>query len=97
MTMYDIILELAKELVRRKATNRFTAPELYREALYKYPDLKRNSFMTRVIACTPDHPSYKHYTSKRDYFSHIGVGMYKLNDRFMVDTISEGEKPLFKQ
>ena len=53
--------------------------------------------MTRVIACTPDHSSYKHYTSKRDYFSHIGVGMYKLNDRYMADTTSEGEQILFNQ
>ena len=96
-TMYDIILEAAREVVQRKGFNRFSAPELYAEALANYPELKRNSFVTRVIACTPDHPSYKHYTSKRDYFSHIGVGMYKLNDRYTADTTSEGEQILFNQ
>jgi len=50
--------------------------------LGKYPELKRNSFMTRVIACTPNHSSYKHYTSKRDYFNHIGPGLYRLSDQY---------------
>ncbi len=82
MTMYDVILEAARTVVRNKHNNRFSAPELYHEALEKYPQLKRNSFMTRVIACTPNHPSYKHYDSRRDYLSHIGVGQYALNEKY---------------
>ena len=84
-TMYDVILEAAREVVRRKGVNRFSAPELYHEALDKYPALKRNSFMSRVIASTPDHPSYKHYASRRDYFSHIGPGLYKLKDAYRLE------------
>ncbi len=82
MTMYDVILGAARTVVRNKHNNRFSAPELYHEALEKYPQLKRNSFMTRVIACTPNHPSYKHYDSRRDYLSHIGVGQYALNEKY---------------
>jgi hypothetical protein len=93
-TMYDIILESAREIVRRKGFNRFSAPELYRAALEKYPALKRASFMSRVIACTPDHPSYKHHKSRRDYFSHIGVGLYLLNERYTVDRTSDRERTL---
>lgn len=48
----------------------------------EHPELKRNSFIARVIACTPDHSSYKHHTSKRDYFSYIGPGLYRLNDKY---------------
>lgn len=81
--MYDIILETAREVIQRKGFNRFSAPELYYIALEKYPKLKRNSFMSRVIACAPDHPSYKHHVSRRDYLSHIGPGLYKLNERYV--------------
>lgn len=94
-TLYDVILGVAREVVRKKGFNRFSAPELYQEALDKYPELKRNSFITRVIACTPDHSSYKHYTSKRDYLSHIGPGLYKLNDEYRLDRTSDKERNLF--
>ena len=88
-TTYDVILETAREVVRRKGFNRFSAPELYSVALEKYPQLKRNSFVSRVIACTPDHLSYKHYSSRRDYFSHIGPGLYWLNEKYMPDKTSD--------
>jgi len=94
-TLYDVILEVAREVVRKKGFNRFSAPELYHEALDKYPELKRNSFITRVIACTPNHSSYKHYISKRDYLSYIGPGLYKLNDEYRVDRTSDRERNLF--
>ncbi|MGB2878546.1 MAG: hypothetical protein WBB97_11045 [Dehalococcoidales bacterium] len=90
-TMYNVILEIAQERVLNKGFNRFSAPELYYKALEKYPGLKRGSFMSRVVACTPDHSSYKHYTSKRDYFSHIGPGLFKLNDEYVVESSSDDE------
>ncbi len=90
--MYDVILETAQEHVLNKGFNRFSAPELYSVALEKYPTLKRGSFMSRVIACTPNHSSYKHYTSKRDYFSHIGPGLYKLNDEYIAEKTSDEER-----
>ena len=94
-TMFDIILETAREVVKRKGVNRFAAPELYAEALGKYPGLKRNSFTSRVIASTPNHSSYKHYTSNRDYFSHIGPGLYELNDRYKAERVHNQERTLF--
>ena len=94
-TMFDIILEAAQEIVKWKGFNRFAAPELYHEALEKYPGLKKSSFMSRVIACTPNHSSYKHYTSNRDYFSRIGPGLYKLNDEYRLDKTADRERNLF--
>ena len=94
-TLYDVILEVSREVVRKKGFNRFSAPELYQEALVKYPELKRNSFITRVIACTPNHSSYKHYISKRDYLSYIGPGLYELNDEYRLDRTSDKERNLF--
>jgi len=81
-TMFDLVLEAAHRVVRRKGANRFSPPELYEEALKSYPDLKKNSFMARVIACTPNHNSYKHHASKRDYLSYLGPGVYSLNDQY---------------
>ncbi len=89
-TMYDVILEAAREVVRQKGFNRFSAPELYSVALVKYPELKRGSFWSRVIACTPDHPSYRHHVSRRDYFSRIGSGLYKLNERYEPNKLPNG-------
>jgi len=90
-TMFDIILETAQEIVKRKGVNRFSAPELYHVALEKYPEIKRGSFMSRVIASTPDHPSYKHYVSNRDFLSRIGPGLYKLNDKYLLDKTADRE------
>ncbi len=90
-TTYDIILETAREVIRRNGYNRFTAAELYAVALEKYPELKRNSFMSRVVASAPDHPSYKHYSSRRDYFSHIGTGLYWLNEKYRVNNVPTDE------
>ena len=96
-TMYDVTLEAAREVIKRKGFNRFSAPELYSVALEKYPDLNRSSFISRVIACTPDHPSYKHHKSRRDYFSRIGTGLYWLNKRYTAEKTSEEERTLFNQ
>ncbi len=81
-TMFDLVLEAARRVVRRKGVNRFSPPELYEEALKSYPDLKKNSFMARVIACAPNHNSYKHHLSTRDYLSYLGPGIYTLNDQY---------------
>ena len=93
-TMFDIILETAREIVQRQGFNRFSAPDLYHEALMNYPDLKRNSFTSRIIACAPNHSSYKHYTSNRDYFSYIGPGLYELNDRYEAEKTPDEERTL---
>ncbi len=80
--MFDIVLEAARGVVRKKGVNRFSPPELYEEALKSYPDLRKNSFMSRVIACAPNHNSYKHHLSTRDYLSYLAPGTYTLNDQY---------------
>lgn len=81
-TMFDAVLESARRVVRIKGANRFSPPELYEEALKSYPNLRKNSFMARVIACTPNHNSYKYHASKRDYLCYLGPGAYTLNDQY---------------
>ena len=80
--MFNILLESAQEFLRRKAYNRFTGPDLFAIAREKYPDLKNHSFMSRLTAATPNHPSYKYHLSKRDYFSRIALGIYTLENKY---------------
>ena len=80
-TLFDIVLEIAKSWVATSGTSQFTAAQLYHEALDRYPELnlKRNSWGAHVISCAPDHPSYGNYTSKRNYFTYMGKGLYRLS------------------
>jgi len=80
-TLFDIVLETAKSWVVESGTSQFTAAQLYHMALDKYPslNLKRNSWGAHVIASAPDHPSYKNYSSKRNYFTFMGRGLYRLS------------------
>ena len=83
-TMFDILLDSAREFLRRKTYNRFTGLDLFAIAREKYPDLKKRSFMSRLTAATPNHPSYKHHLSKRDYFSRIAPGIYTLEYKYQL-------------
>ena len=78
-TMFDLVLEAAKNVIREEGVNQFSAAELYHEVLRQHPGLKRNSWTSHVIACAPNHPSFRHYTSKRNYFTYMGKGLYRLN------------------
>ena len=80
-TLFDIVLEIAKNWVEESRTSQFTAAQLYHSALDRYPELnlKRNSWGAHVISCAPDHPSYRHYTSTRNYFTYMGKGLYRLS------------------
>ena len=82
-TMFDLVLEAAKNVIREKDVNQFSAAELYHQALRRYPNLKRNSWGAHVISCAPNHPSYHHYTSQRRYFRYSGRGSYSLDQSLL--------------
>ena len=82
-SMFDILLESAQEHIRRKNYNRFTGQDLFNIALEKYPDLKKRSFLGRLTGATPNHPSYKHQPSQRDYFMRIAPGIFSLVKKYM--------------
>jgi len=90
-TMFDIILASAQEFFRRKEYNRFTGLDLYAIARETYPGLNKRSFMSRIIAATPNHPSYKHHLSHRDYFQKIATGIYSLEYQYQPKYTSTGE------
>lgn len=81
-TLFDVVLEVAKKMAERSETGQFSAADLYYKALERYPNLKRNSFNSHVIACAPNHTSNKHYASKREFLSYSGNGLYRLNPQY---------------
>ena len=89
VTLTSIILEAARQVVSEKRINRFHPSELFHAAIEKHPDIKRGSFMARVVACTPDHPSYQHFASHRDYFIYGGKGLLMLKEQYKPDSNSE--------
>ena len=89
VTLTDIILEAARQVVLEKRINRFHPSELFHAAIEKHPGIKRGSFMARVVACTPDHPSYHHFASHRDYFIYGGKGLLMLKEQYKPDSNSE--------
>ena len=93
-SMFDIILESAQEFFKRKGYNRFTGIDLFSIARETYPGLNKRSFMSRITAATPNHPSYKHHLSHRDYFSKIATGIYSLEYQYQQKNASPGEVDL---
>jgi len=84
-TMFDLLLEAAKDFVSDIGENEFTAAALYHIAGEKHPDLdiRRNSWNSHVMSSAPNHPSYRHYTSHRNYFRYLGEGKYSLEPNLM--------------
>ncbi len=80
-TLFDIVLDTAKSWIEEAGISQFTAAQLYHSAQDRYPELnlKRNSWGAHVISSAPNHPSYRNYTSKRNYFTYMGKGLYRLN------------------
>jgi hypothetical protein len=89
VSLTDIILSAARQVVSEKRINRFHPSELFHAAIEKHPGIKRGSFMARVVACTPDHPSYQHFASHRDYFIYGGKGLLMLKEQYKPDSNSE--------
>jgi len=82
-TLFDVILETAMEVVKGSVTEPFSAAELYHNALEKYPNLKRSTWNSHMIASAPNHPSYKHHGSHRDYFRYAGDGQYRIDPKYV--------------
>jgi hypothetical protein len=81
-TVFDIVLQAAQKVVEMSHKNRFSAAELYHEAIKEHPDLKRNSWSAHVIASAPNHSSYHHFATRKDYFRYLDNGIYKLESRY---------------
>jgi len=80
-TLFDLVLEAARAFVNETRESEFSAADLYHVAAEKHPELnlRRNSWNAHVMSSSPNHPSYRHYTSHRGYFRYLGRGQYSLN------------------
>jgi len=36
-------------------------------------EIKRGSWNSHVVSSAANHPSYRHYTARRDYFDYLGT------------------------
>ena len=82
-TIHDILLQTAKKYVVDTGQNKFTGAKLFHLARLNRPGLKRNSFAAQVISAAPNHPSHRHYPNRKDYFTYLGQGYYKLNQKYL--------------
>lgn len=89
-TLFDLVLEAAREFVRQFGEQEFAASDLYHIARELHPELnlRRNTWTTHVTASAPLHPSYKHHTSQRDFFRYHSRGRYTLKPEWI-----QGDKP----
>lgn len=84
-TLFDLVLEAARTFVKETRENKFSAADLYHVAFERNPglSLRRNSWNSHVMSSAPNHPSYRHYTSHRNYFRYHGGGKYSLEPNLL--------------
>ena len=84
-TLFDLVLDAARTFAKDSRENEFSAAALYHIARDKHPnlDIKRNSWNSHVMSSAPNHPSYRHYTSHRNYFRYLGRGKYSLEPNLL--------------
>ena len=92
-TLFDLVLDAARTFVEMTGKREFGAADIYHYATARNPELsiKRNSWNSHVMSSTPNHPSYRHYTSHRKYFRYHGRGRYSLDPTLLYEaTGTEG-------
>jgi hypothetical protein len=81
-TMFDLVLEAARDFVDKYGIAEFSAADLYRLAREKHPELhlRRDSWGAHVAGSAPNHPSYTRFTAQRSYFRYLGKGKYRFDE-----------------
>lgn len=79
-TLFDVVLESARDFMTETGEKEFSAADLYHVATTTHPELnlKQNTWNSHIVSSSPNHPSYRHYTAKRRYFHYLGGGKYSL-------------------
>ncbi len=90
-TLFDLVLDAARTMVKDDKVTEFTAADLYHLAVDKHPDLnlKANSWNAHVTSSAPNHPSYQHYTARRRYFRYLGKGKYSLDPTLLLESAGD--------
>lgn len=81
-TLFDLVLEAARDFVERYRRTEFSAADLYRLAREKHSELhlRRDSWGAHVAGSAPNHPSYNRFTARRSYFRYLGKGKYRFDE-----------------
>ena len=84
-TLFDLVLDAARAFIEETGRREFGAADIYHVAKMRNPELslKRNSWNSHVMSSTPNHPSYRHYTSHRNFFRYLGRGRYCLDENLV--------------
>ena len=72
----------------------FSPIDVIKEIHKKYPDVKKNTIRCHVIGCTPNHPSYKHYSTNKNFFKYLSNGKFCLTDKDVegLEIVQEAEE-----
>ncbi len=91
-TLFDLVLDAARTFIKETGESEFGAADIYHCATARNPELsiKRSSWNSHVMSSTPNHPSYRHYTSHRKYFRYQGRGRYSLDPSLLTEAIRTG-------
>ena len=91
-TLFDLVLDAARTFIKETGESEFGAADIYHYATARNPELsiKRNSWNSHVMSSTPNHPSYRHYTSHRKYFRYHGRGRYSLDPTLQHEATGTG-------
>ena len=91
-TLFDLVLDAARTFVEMTGKREFGAADIYHYATARNPELsiKRNSWNFHAMSSTPNHPSYRHYTSHRKYFRYHGRGRYSLDPTLLHEATGTG-------
>ena len=91
-TLFDLVLDAARTFIKETGESEFGAADIYHYATARNPELniKRTSWNSHVMSSTPNHPSYRHYTSHRKYFRYHGRGRYSLDPTLLHEATGTG-------
>jgi len=71
--VWQMVREAAKELPEP-----FTPADIIRKVREKRPNVNPNTIRTQVIACSPNHTSIKHYSTRQKLFYYLGEARFRL-------------------
>lgn len=78
MAKYDIpVWKMCKESAE-ELPEIFAPIDVIRKVKEKRPEVNESTIRAHVIACSPNHPSSKHYSIPHNLFYYLGNGRYRL-------------------
>lgn len=76
----DVVLEAVRELTGGDINIEFTRKEVHARILEEYPNFNGKTAGAQIVACCPNHPSYRHHRGDYKYYWRVGTGKFRLYD-----------------